>query len=281
MPLSQHEQDYLFDLRGYLVVDDAVDAGQLARIDSWIDGQPEVPMGTWLGHVETHTYSGREGVNYQNIVEGGEVFEELIDQPSWIGCVRRWIENDYNHVSINEAFVNVRRAGGFIGMHSGGHTAAPVTSFRHAQTSAWQVGQINVLVALTDIGPGDGATTVIPGSHKSSIPHPDLHGRKQEVYRDDIPMGAALGAVELHLRRGQAAVFTDAICHGSAERLNAGERRVLIYRYSPHAFATRYRYVPSEALMARLTPARRAIIDPVPLRLAPGQALGAAAVAMR
>ena len=30
-----------------------------------------------------------------------------------------------------------------------------------------------MLLALTDIGPGDGGTMIIPGSHKSNFQHPD------------------------------------------------------------------------------------------------------------
>ena len=36
------------------------------------------------------------------------------------------------------------------------------------------VGQINVLIALTDIEPGDGPTVLIPGSHKSTEVHPQI-----------------------------------------------------------------------------------------------------------
>ena len=41
-------------------------------------------------------------------------------------------------------------------------------------------GQVNVLVALSDMGPGAGATMVIPGSHKSNFPPPDyeMHGHR-------------------------------------------------------------------------------------------------------
>ena len=270
--LSDYEADYLFDLHGCLILRGAVGAGQLARINAWVDAQPkDLPVGSWLGQVETHTYSGSEGVNFQNIIEGGDVFEELIDNPRWMSHVRRWIENDYNHVAIQEDFLNVRRAGGFIGLHSGGHTSAPVLSFRHFQTAEWAVGQINILVALTDIGPGDGATMVIPGSHKSALAHPDLTEREQSVYRNDRSVEGCLAAEEVHLRAGEAVVFTDAICHGSSARVNPCERRVLIYRYSPHTIATRYRYVRTPEFMARLTPERRAIVEPVPLKLAPGQ----------
>ena len=34
-----------------------------------------------------------------------------------------------------------------------------------------------MLLALTDIGPGDGGTMVIPGSHKSNLIHPSVDGR--------------------------------------------------------------------------------------------------------
>jgi ectoine hydroxylase-related dioxygenase (phytanoyl-CoA dioxygenase family) len=32
--------------------------------------------------------------------------------------------------------------------------------------------KVDMLLALTDIGPGDGGTMLIPGSHKSNFEHP-------------------------------------------------------------------------------------------------------------
>ena len=276
-----HEQDYLFDLRGYLILDQALFADELAAINGWIDAQPPATVGSWLGDVEVHTYTGAEGVNYQNIIEAGPIFEHLIDHPSWLPLVRRWMVNEYNAVSLNEAFVNVRTSGGFIGLHAGGHVSAPITTFRNPYTAAWNVGQINVLMALTDIGPGDGCTVLVPGSHKSGVLHPDLVDSpdKNTTYRSDRHAGDALGAIEVHLRAGQAALFTDAISHGSTARINPGERRVAIYRYSPHAITTRYQYQPSPELLARLTPQRRGIVQPVPPRVAPHRRLMAGTTA--
>jgi hypothetical protein len=266
------ERDYLFDLLGFRIIDQALTPEQLQAINAWVDRQPQVETGTWLGHVEVHSYQGHDGVNYQNIIEGGEVFEQLIDSPAWIDDVRRYIENDAHRVSLNEAFLNVRRSGGFIGLHSGGHTPYFPLAFRH-HTGRWMVGQINILMALTDIGPGDGATSVIPGSHKSHETHPTLRGGGQSVYNDDVVAGEQLAMHEVHLKAGQALMFTDAICHGSIARTNEGERRVMIYRYSPHCLATRYQYVPSDELIQRLTPQRRKIVAPVQLRMRPGRTL--------
>ena len=52
-------------------------------------------------------------------------------------------------------------------------------------------GQINTLIALTDINQGDGGTMLIPGSHKSNLRHP-YHGNfsmGQNRSVDDIERG--------------------------------------------------------------------------------------------
>lgn len=74
------------------------------------------------------------------------------------------------------------------------------------------------------------------------------------------------GAVEVHLRAGDALLFVDALAHGSAARVNPGERRILVYRYGPHWGNTRYGYEYSQVLLERLTPQRRAILEPIPKR---------------
>jgi hypothetical protein len=270
--LTPQEKDYLFDLQGYRIIEDALSPLQLQEINDWIDRQPSLPSGAWLGHVEVQSYQGHDGVNYQNIIEGGKVFEELIDNPAWINEVRRYIENGYHGLSINEAFLNVRGPGGFIGIHAGGHVASFIQSVRHV-TGKWMVGQINILMALTDIGPGDGATVVIPGSHKSHEVHPVLAGGAHAAYRDEVPASEAMGAIEVHLRAGQAIMFTDAITHGSSPRVNPGQRRIMVYRYSPSSLMPRFNYLPSDELMARLTPVQRAIIQSVPPRMNPGRVL--------
>ena len=273
------ERDYLFDLNGFRVIKGALAQDQLKRINDWVDAHPPGELGDWVGDVEAQSYQGHDGVNFQNIVEGGDVFEECIDHPAWYADVRRYICTDGHGISINEAFLNVRGQGGFIGLHSGGHIAAFPHVVRH-HTGQWMVGQINILMALTDIGPGDGCTTVIPGSHKSHEVHPALRAvgeraGKPQSYNDDIVAGDQLGMKEVYLKAGDALMFTDAICHGSSARTNPGHRRVMIYRYSPHNLLPRYNYLPSDELMARLTPERRKLIQPIPPRMRPGRVLRA------
>ncbi|HEX3815141.1 MAG TPA: phytanoyl-CoA dioxygenase family protein [Mycobacteriales bacterium] len=266
--LSDAEQDYLFDLNGFRVLNGALAPEQLAAINGWVDGHDidALRPGQWIGDVEVHTYGKQDGVNFQNIIEGGPIFEELIDQPAWFDQVSRYIAVGAHHLRIDECFLNIRRSGGYIPIHSGGDNIRFSGLFRW-HSGSWAVGQINILMALTDIGPGDGATTVVPGSHKSDVSHP------QRNWEAGVAGDEAIGMREVHLKAGDALMFTDGLCHGSLPRINAGERRVLIYRYAPHLLAPRMNYIPSEELIARLSPRQRAVVMPTAPRLRPGRAL--------
>lgn len=274
--MDQEHLDYLFDLQGYLILENAISDEDLAKINEWIDEHWEyvenpwepndenkrIPR--WIGNIETHTYNVENGVNFQNIIEGGEVFRKLIDHPVWINMIRKFV-HEVNGLSIHENFLNVRGPGGFIHIHCGGHVPLSYLTFRQINTGEWLVGQINVLMALNDIGPGDGAPVLIPGSHKCSEIHPRLkHDGKGIVYDGHTgkPAGSAFATQEVHLKAGDVVMFTDAITHGSAERTNPGFRRSIVYRYSPKYVRERFDYPHSDELLASLTPEQRRIIQP-------------------
>ena len=51
--------------------------------------------------------------------------------------------------------------------------------------------------------------------------------------------------------------------------MNPGQRCVAVYRYGPNWGRLRYPFKISEAMLARLTPERRTIIEPQPQSLVP------------
>ena len=177
---------YLFDLRGYLLLRDALSAAAVEELNNCLEEIPSLSHGEWWGHVHAHQYGETEGLNLQQIYEAGDPFERLIDHPSWFERVKHFVGGegtfDYNHgpLFIDENFANFRGPGEAIGLHSGGHTGTKRTQFRY-YNGYFQCGQINILLALTDIGPGDGGTMVIPGSHKAHFSHPQI-----EEYRTGV-----------------------------------------------------------------------------------------------
>lgn len=259
------ELDYLFDLRGFLILRGAVDADHVRDLNAALDAFPPLKFGEWHGHVQRFDNNGECGVELQNIVEGGEPFERLIDHPAWVDRLHRYCGEPGTFIDglfIDECFASLRRTGGWFGFHSGGYEAITRTQYRFA-AGKFSCGQVNILLALTDIGPGDGGTVVIPGSHKSNFPHPRLAELNKPGSTVKEP------AIEVHLRKGDALMFVDGICHGASPRVNPGERRAMIYRYGPTFGNTRHGYRYSPELLARLTPARRKILDPIPSRLPP------------
>ena len=255
---------FLFDLRGYLLLKNAMAAEEVAACNAEIDSVMPLKVDQWAGYIHGHQYGTADGLNLQQIYEAGPGFENLIDHPAWIEKVKCFVGGegtfDYHHgpLFIDENFANLRGPGEAIGIHSGGHAGSKRNQFRF-HTGRFMNGQVNLLVALTDIGSSDGGTMVIPGSHKSNFPPPD--------YEDhSIGLGgsadAVIGAQQVYMDAGDALIFVDTICHGSARRTVPGDRRVVVYRYGPSWGFFRHAYRPSPELLDRLTPARRAIVWP-------------------
>ena len=159
---------------------------------------------------------------------------------------------------IDENFVNLRGAGKAIGMHSGGYPSILRNQYRF-HGGRFMCGQVNALIALTNIGPGDGGTVLVPGSHKSNFEHPDL---KKVAMRSEGFGELIEGAIEIQMAAGDVLVFVDGLCHGSAKRSNSGIRRIAVYRYGPSWGNFRHQYRPSKELLKRLTPGRRQMVAP-------------------
>jgi hypothetical protein len=268
--MAAHDlDDYLFDLRGYLVLEQAIEPELVDALNLALDNVPALGPREWWGNVERSDTDGdAKGLELQNIVEGGAPFEQLLDHPSWIERVHRYcgeVDSYVEGLFIDECFASIRRQGGYFGVHSGGYRGAARGQFRY-KDGVFRCCQVNILMALTDIGPGDGGTMVVPGSHKSNLPHP-LFEHYQTERMDAMP-----GVIEVHLKKGDALLFCDGLSHGASSRTNPGERRVVIYRYGPTWATTRHGYRYSPELLDRLTPARRTILEPIPPRRPPARA---------
>ena len=86
------------------------------------------------------------------------------------------------------------------------------------------------------------------------------HDRRLEAADDDRREGPKrhIAQLDIHVPREHA-------------QKDPGERRVLIIRYGPHWGNDRYGYQPSPELVARLTPERRKIVQPLPPKVPPGK----------
>tara|TARA_B100001093_G_scaffold385124_1_gene370954 strand:- start:1236 stop:2069 length:834 start_codon:yes stop_codon:yes gene_type:complete len=259
-------EKYLFDLNGYIVIQNALNKSEVKACNKIIEKLKKLKNLEWKGYVHGHNYGGKEGLNLQQIYEAGKPFEKLIDHPSWINHMLEFVggEGTFDHqhgpLFIDENFANVRGPGDAIGIHSGNHEGTQRGHYRY-ENGKMHSGQVNVLVALTDIDKGDGGTVVIPASHKSNFKHPEFDQNK--MLKGRVSHAEFMtGAKEVYLKQGDALLFVDSLCHGSAKRTNKGERRVVIYRYGPSWGFFRNPYRPSKQLLKNLTKFQRQIVMP-------------------
>jgi hypothetical protein len=269
MPRTDALDDYEFDLRGFLVVRGALSAAELDALNDAYDRFPALGNGEWYGNAQRRDYTAETGFELHNVLDCGDpAFDVLIDHPAWVDHARTYAGESGTYVqgiTIDEHIATSRSAGGHHPVHSGGHDAAIRTQFAH-RNGRFRCGQLNVLVALTDIGPGDGPTMIVPGSHKSNLPHPLTGDYARGDRMDDLPF-----AEPVYASAGDALLFVDACLHGGSSRTNPGERRVVILRYGPPWARPRFGYTLRADFLDRLTPERRRIMDPIPT-IEPGAA---------
>ncbi len=254
---------YLFDLQGYVLLEGALGGEEVEACNRDLDLLQDLEPGEFHGAVHCQQFSDNNGKNLQQIYEM-PAFRPMISHPSWIEQVKTFVGGqntfDGNHgpLFIDEAFGSIRIQGEAIFVHSGGHTATKRGSFQF-KNGQFMCCQVNVLVALTDIGPGDGATMVVPCSHKANLAHPDF----SRPDRGHDSAEGVEGAIEVYMKAGDALVFTDSISHGAALRRNSdSQRRIFVYRYGPSWGFFRHPYRPTKELLDALDDEAKYIVWP-------------------
>ena len=244
-------EDYLFDLRGYLILEQALSAGEVDELNERLDRlfASREPSDPNLNAKKGYENFGR---SLGDIVECGEPFERLIDHPSWTDHLHRYIGGEDRPI-LEACSAIFRGRDQASRLHSGAHKRRMYTQFRY-HNNEFRCGEINIMIALNDWRPGDGATMVVPGSHKSNIIHPAF---ATPAHKPGGSLDTVEGAVEVLMNAGDALLFVDCMAHGSGKRVNPGVRRSILYRYGPR-WQT---YQPNRDLMDRLTPERRAFMN--------------------
>ena len=81
-------QEYLFDLRGYIIIHNALEPDLGADLNSALDSIDFWADWEWKGWLR------KGGSQISQIFEGGEPFENLIDHPGYIDFVTRFVGDD-------------------------------------------------------------------------------------------------------------------------------------------------------------------------------------------
>ena len=165
-------QKYLFDTRGFLVLDDVLSAEQcqrlIARMKALIDvPDDQLPEGVTSGNEPPMARLG-------DLTSAGPEFCELIDIPRVIDLLKVIVHHE---LRLENTYGFIRRKG-FPGlkMHGGGSFDSNgqdmTLMYRHFNGRIFS-GHTVVAFNLTDVSEEEGGFACVPGSHKANFPIPE------------------------------------------------------------------------------------------------------------
>ena len=224
------EERYLFDLQGYLVIEDVLGAEELLQLNRLLDdrdlwNQPrgeELSFDSWRN--DEHQMSAGP------LHMWDEPFRRLIGHPSIVPYLADILgprfRYDHGHAMV------MTKGGRPLGLHGGGTPWDDAIAYGVVQGRI-HCGLVVVHYALCDVSPDDGGFCALPGSHKSNFACPASF----EPLDDPGPW-----IKPVPLRAGSVVIFTEALTHGTLPWTAEHERRALMYRYTPGhmAFVGRY-----------------------------------------
>ena len=212
------EEQYLFDLTGYLVIKDVLHRPELEELneamdlrDTWGDlkGREEGPH---MNHLKMHIGP---------LLDWGEPFRRLMKHPVTLLYLSELIGEK---MRLDHEYAILMRKGATENRLHGGGTPYDPSQYYHFRNEKMHNGLTVVLYALADASTGDGGFCCIPGSHKSNFPCP-------EPFKSLEKRG--LWLVQPPLKAGDVLIFSEALTHGTLPWTAEHERRSLLFKYSP------------------------------------------------
>jgi hypothetical protein len=238
------KQRYLFDLQGFLLVEDVLDDAQCEQAKTLIAERVNPMAKTPDGYDARGTWFSAGG-----LLEAGEPFRSLIDHPKIVDVLHDIIGST---LRLESAYSFVRHRGcPPFEMHGGNVGGGP--NFRYmVNNGRIHTGLTVVSYALQDVSREDGGFACIPGSHKSTMPL-SAEDRKSLMTFD----GSLVQTIATP--KGSAVIFTECLAHGAASWQHEVPRYGLFYKYNHRAAIYHCQEVrrPSAAALDAMSPAQR------------------------
>jgi Phytanoyl-CoA dioxygenase (PhyH) len=227
---------YLFDLQGFIVVENALTSSQIASLQQILDK-----------YTQKEPTANR--LRFDCLLSWSQVFCDLIDNPRVTPYLKELLGSEFR---LDHDYVHIIRQGvGPVGstLHGGGVPYDYSQYYEFRQGKMYN-GLTAVAYELNDVNVGDGGFACVPGSHKSNYLFP-------EAWQNLESPNSCVKT--LSVKAGSAIIFTEALTHGTFPWQGKHERRTLFYKYSPHPIAwARYYYNADD--FPNLTPLQRQIL---------------------
>ena len=257
-PALTRSQRWHLDVLGYVVVEGVFSESETTRMrDALQELKAEflAKDDPWGTTIRGATIYGRvphdDRVHFDSLVEAHPAFLEYAIHPRIIGMIEEVVGNQVRltelQATINSRNFNVPYPGA--GRYQW-HRNRPAT-MTFDDNGLFHCEFVKAITNLTDLGPDDGGTSVIAGSHKSSAPEEGIVRAAREdpslIHHVVAPAGSTL-------------IFCETLLHSSGDILSDRERAIIISGYHPSNRIRSSGAEYTEALAERMPEAARTII---------------------
>lgn len=221
-------QRFHLDVYGYVLLENVLTPDEIARIKAALYRMKADP------DLESkRVYTHKRGDHYQlfgHLVEYDPALLEYAVHPKLIPLVEDLVGGAVR-LEESEAIINRRNPDADI-EELRRHKSTPVgfhTGTRHGwgtytENNRFHCLFVKTLTFLTDVGPEDGGTAVIPGSHKMSWSQQEMIAAALSDERLIHQVVAPAGSVLL---------FPESLIHSTTEILSDNERAIIVSGYTP------------------------------------------------
>ena len=250
------DEKYLFDLNGYLVVENVLTQEEVAQANTAIDYHKDQirvrPREQRLDGGSEALYGEKGRQELGGMLNWEEPwclpFRAMLAHPRIVPYLNAIFGKGFRMDHQMFLLGMEKGAEGFIFHGSSGPGFDPnqYYIYRHGRIHC---GLTVVIFQLTDVNPGDGGLIVIPGSHKSNFPCPQ-EMRQYKKYQEHVRQVVS--------KAGDVVIFTEAVTHGTLPWTADHPRCSILTRYTAGNMA----YVPAYPIPEWANERQRAVMEP-------------------
>jgi hypothetical protein len=234
-------QKYTFDLKGWICLPDLFHEERLDRIRQ---------------HQMDFLYR-RDALPPEERDNHGGPSQALLDHPAVAGVLNEILSHrplateDCYGFRYDHTYTSHRKAGNDnFGPHGGGAYFSFCGNSHIYQMLPGRVhsGLTRVVWELNEVGPGDGGTMFLTGSHKAAFPRPEeISGRESSLWETyTCPAGSAV-------------IFTEALCHSGTRWSNETRDRLTLFTCYNTVNAKWGKGCPPPEVIAAMPPKRQTL----------------------
>jgi hypothetical protein len=265
-PALTPEQRYYFDVFGYVIIENTLPQAEIDVLkDVLAQLKRDVLGGGEVGNILIHKRTPHQ-LTVERIYEYHPAIVEYLTHP-WLIAIAEELSGGAVRINSATAIVNVRvpetadRPATY-----GFHKGISPESGAFTRNGLFHTTMVRAMTNLTDLGPEDGGTVLIAGSHKIAPT-----GRDPELVEDDGAIIAAAYKNEALIHQfiapaGSTLIFSESTIHATGQIRSDRERFMISGVYTPTMFQAwggegAPSHEPSAALMAQLPAQQRSLFS--------------------